>query len=69
MTTNVDRYFRCMGNWSHSALLFVPKVNLSCPLCLRCSDIVFAAELFVDKVLGCAQVDHRIDRNLSFRAM
>jgi len=69
MATNVHRYFRCMGNWSHSAALTVREVNLSCRLCLRGSDIVFAAEPFVDEVLSCARVYHRIDHNLSFRAL
>ena len=69
MATNVHRYFRCMGNWSHSAGLTVHEVNLSCRFCLRGSHIVFAAEPFVDEVLGCARVYHRVDRNLSFRAV
>jgi len=69
MPTNVHRYFRCMGNSSHSAGLTVREVNFSCRFCLRGSDIVFAAEPFVDEVLGCARVYHRVDRDLSFPAL
>jgi len=58
-----------MGNWSHSAGSTVRELNLSCLFCLCGSDIVFAAEPFVDEVLGCARVYYRIDRNLSFRAV
>ena len=69
MATNVHRYFRCMGHWSHSARSTVRQVNFSYPFCLRGSNIVFAAEPFVDKVFGCSRVDHCVDRDLSFRAV
>jgi len=58
-----------MGNRSHTAGLTVREVNLSCRFCLRGSDILFAAEPFIDEVLGRARVYHRVDRNLSFRAV
>jgi len=69
MATNDHRYFRYMGDWSHSAGLAIRELNFPCRLCLPGSDIVFAAELFVDNVLGCARVDHCIDGDLSFHAV
>jgi len=53
MATDIHRYFGSMGDWSPSARSTICEVNLSYFLCLYCSDIVFAAEPFVDKVLGC----------------
>jgi len=44
MAADVHRYFRCMGDWSHSAGSTVRQVNFSYRLCLCCSDVVFAAE-------------------------
>jgi len=49
MATDVHRYFRCMGNWSHSAGSTVRQVNFSYRFCLRGSDVVFAKEPFVNK--------------------
>jgi len=69
MATDVHRYFHCMGDWSHSAASTVRQVNFSYRLYLCCSDVVFAPEIFVDKVLSCSRVDYRIDCNLSFCAV
>jgi len=65
MATDVHRYFRCMGNWSHSTGSTIRQLNFSYHFCLHGSDVVFAAEPFVDKVLRCSRVDHRINHDLS----
>jgi len=69
MATDIHRYFRCMGNWSHSAGLTIRQVNFSYRCCLGGSDVEFAGEPFVDKVLSCSRVDHRVNRDLSYCAV
>jgi len=53
--TNVHRYFRSMGDWSHSARSTVRQANLSYRFCLRGPDVIFAAEPFVDEVFGAPE--------------
>ena len=54
MATDVHSYLRSMGNWSHSAGSTIRQINLWCCFHLCGSDLVFAAEPFIDKVLSCA---------------
>jgi len=53
MATNVHRYFRHMGNWTHSAWFSVRKVNL--PGVFRFDDLdpVFVAAFLVNEVFCC----------------
>ena len=54
MVANVHRYFRLMGNGSHSAWFSVRQVNLPWILCFDHLDHVFFSDFPVDKVFCCS---------------
>jgi len=63
MATNVHRYFRHMGNRSHSAWFSVRKLNLPWVFCFDHLDPVFVADFSVDEVFCSSGVNHGVDRD------
>jgi len=61
MATNLHRYFRHMGNRSHSAWFSIRKVNLPGVFCFDHLDPVFVADFSVNEVFCCSRVNHGVD--------
>jgi len=69
MATNDPRYFRHMGNRSHSAWFSVRKVNLRRVFGFDRLDSVFVADFSVDEVLCCSCLIHNVDSDSLLFAM
>jgi len=63
MATNVPRYFRLMGNSSHSTWFSVREVNLPGVFCFDHLDPVFVTDFSVNEVFCCSSVNHGSDRD------